>query len=110
MTFWPKRRWFAFSLRTFFVVVTLIAVVVGWSYQKSRERERYLAAIRSRPRLSGGLTLGYRSPKPIRWLTPAAWFRPVTAIALDHRIVSQAEAEELMRLFPEAHVYFMMFL
>jgi hypothetical protein len=37
----PRRRWFAFSLRTLFVVVTLFAVVLGWvMWQRQIVRER----------------------------------------------------------------------
>jgi hypothetical protein len=41
MTTAPKRRWFQWSLRTLFVVVTAVALLVGWIvYQLSWMRER----------------------------------------------------------------------
>jgi len=41
----PKRRWFRFSLRTMFVVVTLVAVFLawlGWELSYIRERKAWL--------------------------------------------------------------------
>ncbi len=38
----PKRRWFRFSLRTMFVVVTVLAVLLGWIvYQFNWIRQRH---------------------------------------------------------------------
>ena len=37
----PRRRWFSFSLRTLFVVVTIAAIAGGWvMYQVSWIRQR----------------------------------------------------------------------
>jgi hypothetical protein len=38
MTCAPQRRWFRFSLRTLFVVVTVIACWLGWNVQIVRRR------------------------------------------------------------------------
>ena len=38
----PKRRWFRFSLRTLFVLVTIVGVAAGWvAYQLNWIRERH---------------------------------------------------------------------
>ena len=38
----PKRRWFRFSLRTLFVVVTIISLPLGWiAYQLSWIQQRH---------------------------------------------------------------------
>ena len=42
----PKRRWFRWSLRTMFVVVTLFAVWLGYSLNWIRERDKILAPCR----------------------------------------------------------------
>jgi hypothetical protein len=34
----PKRRWFQFSLRTLFAVVTVIAIWLGWELKTVRDR------------------------------------------------------------------------
>ena len=39
----PKRRWFRFSLRTLFVVVTIFGVWLGWQLKIVRERKALLA-------------------------------------------------------------------
>jgi hypothetical protein len=39
----PKRRWFRFSLRTLFVLVTVVGVVAGWvAYQLNWIRQRHI--------------------------------------------------------------------
>ena len=43
----PKRRWFRFSLRTLFVLVTIIGVAAGWVEQQLnwiRQRHTFLQA------------------------------------------------------------------
>ncbi len=43
MTTAPKRRWFAYSLRTLFVVVTVFGVWLGYELNWIRERHEFLA-------------------------------------------------------------------
>ena len=45
MTAPPKRRWFRFSLRTMFVVVTIFGVWLGWQLKIVRERKAILREI-----------------------------------------------------------------
>ena len=45
MTAPPKRRWFSFSLRTMFVVVTVFGVWLGWQLKIVRDRKALLAEI-----------------------------------------------------------------
>ena len=40
----PKRRWFRFSLRTLFVIVTLVALWLGYELNWIRERRKFLNA------------------------------------------------------------------
>ena len=47
MTAPSKRRWFRFSLRTMFVVVTVIGVYIGWQLKIVRERKDLLAELKS---------------------------------------------------------------
>ncbi len=37
----PKRRWFRFSLRTMFVMVTLLAVWLGWQVRWLHRRDKF---------------------------------------------------------------------
>ena len=41
----PHRRWFAFSLRTMFVVVTIFGAYLSWQMQIVRERKAVIAEI-----------------------------------------------------------------
>jgi septal ring-binding cell division protein DamX len=46
----PKRRWFRFSLRTLFLVVTTLAIllaVVAWKFRQDASREMALGALRN---------------------------------------------------------------
>jgi hypothetical protein len=45
MTPLPKRRWFAFSLRTLFVVVTLVACWLGYELNWIRQRRDFAARV-----------------------------------------------------------------
>jgi hypothetical protein len=38
----PKRRWFRFSLRTLFVVVTVIGIWLGWNFNTAQRRRAAL--------------------------------------------------------------------
>src|SRR5438128_2274316 len=51
MSAFPTRRWFRFSLRTIFVVVTVLAIALGWNAHRLRERQKLLALIQSLPEL-----------------------------------------------------------
>jgi hypothetical protein len=105
MTSAPKRRWFAFSLRTLFVTVTLVAILAALlvrSWHHTRTRLEYVAkagAVNGHARTMqgysnranrwklGGLLFGDRDVEKI-WLYPATY--------------SDADLAYLRSLFPEA--------
>jgi hypothetical protein len=41
----PKRRWFRFSLRTLFIVLTAVFLWLGWTVSAIRERKQLLAEL-----------------------------------------------------------------
>ena len=47
MTAPPKRRWFSFSLRTMFALVTVFGVYLGWQLRIVRERKAVLVELQS---------------------------------------------------------------
>jgi hypothetical protein len=49
MNYQPRRRWFRFSLRTMFVIVTLFACWIGWQTTIVRERKAVLKEMRGNP-------------------------------------------------------------
>ena len=47
----PKRRWFRFSLRTLFLVVTVFCLWLGWQASVVRERKSLLRSLENDPHL-----------------------------------------------------------
>jgi len=75
MTSAPKRRW-SFSLRTLFVVVTVVACFGGSVTKQVHDRERVLESLRSNPPMAGNAFILKIRPMPTPWTTPAVWIRP----------------------------------
>jgi hypothetical protein len=118
MTSAPKRRWFRFSLRTLFVVVTVIACWLGWNVHVVRQRQavwREIVAedearnkvLQRIPRW-GGFT-GWRTETVQKGsLTPAQI--PIVRRLLgdqprtDIMRSREADARRTMQFFPEATI------
>ena len=106
------RRWFQFSLRTLFVVVTIFAIWLGWGLNWARERERTLDALRATPsshartiitepqQQSAVIKPWRRLPLTLRILRSEA----VGVIYLSQAYYSQGDREYLESLFPEATI------
>jgi hypothetical protein len=104
----PSRRWFRFSLRTIFVVVTVFAVWLGWELKFIRDRKVFLKWV---DETSG--SYGTKSEWAIRPNNPfsntpdvAKWRRwlgddATIAITLGPGYTKD-EAARMWRLFPEA--------
>jgi hypothetical protein len=61
-----KRRWFAFSLRTMFIMVTMLCIAVAWlTYQLHwiRERHAAMSSLRGRQILTFDNGSSYRNGK-----------------------------------------------
>ena len=92
----PKRRWFRFSLRTLFVVVTIVGVAACWvTYQLNWIRQRH-AFLNSSDVLSEAP--GF-SNEPAIW--PLSWFGEP---APRKHFVPFAKIERAQQLFPEAPI------
>jgi hypothetical protein len=95
----PRHRWYQFSLRTFFVLVTLVCVGFGywvhWSREWIRLRHEWMI---SKP----GFFIGndYGAPNPSApgglWLLGEEGANRI--------YVAKSDVQEAMRLFPEAAV------
>jgi hypothetical protein len=110
----PKRRWFAFSLRTLFVAVTVVCVLIPWgikNWRRVREREDLFRAFCARgaalgPVFAPGEPIIYKvTGKPIPW----SWRLfgaedPGADIWLPPDKFTADERDHLQALFPEAFV------
>ena len=110
MTPAPKRRWFRFSLRTLFVVMTVFACWLGYEINWIRQRHivvgdtqvqtaRYYLGvwIDSKTRQSHSRRIYSVAPWPLNWLgEPGYW-----GVALKQG-TSDDEVARVRRLFPEA--------
>ena len=107
MTLAPKRRWF-FSLRTLFVVVTVVDAVLGWViYELNWIRQRH-ALLADFPRWSAYPVGGKPSAPGLLWLFGEHGRSIVTLVVLvddpSLPIDTKADIQRAKRLFPEARV------
>ena len=69
----PKRRWYQYSLRTLFVLMTLVAIACSWyayEMQKAAKRRAAIAEIEK----AGGGVLYYDASSPGLGGEPPAWY------------------------------------
>lgn len=106
----PRRRWFRFSLRTLFIVLTLAGLWIGWNYDRVRKREEMLRYLNG----SGGAgtpgqvdvldpaRAGYRPPwKKLPWTWRVLGAEPVETIHLYAKF-NEKDRWYIEHLFPEA--------
>jgi hypothetical protein len=93
----PKRRRFRFSLRTLFVLVTIVGVWLGFQLNWIRERHEFLR----RPAVSEDSSILDDSACPTKapWELRLFGEPPIKVI-----VVPSAMTEEAGRLFPESLV------
>ncbi len=95
----PKRRWFRFSLRTLFMLTTLVAIWLAWSLNWISNRRAFVRDSIDAP----GLVLR-KDRRPVAapallWIFGETGAQYVYVATDDEAIVRQA-----IRLFPEAEV------
>jgi hypothetical protein len=102
----PKRRWCRFSLRTFFLVLTVLALWFGWNVYQVRKREmvRQYINLLSASAIQPGEPLRRWQPLPIMWRILGA--EPVQMIVLQNVPMGFDEKEQIKASFPEAKIYF----
>jgi hypothetical protein len=110
MTPSPKRRWFRWSLRTMFVVVTVFGCWLGWEFHFFRERQEL------RRWMDNGLHGGSITPEFVE-RRGARLARPVTipiwrkwlgdepvAVLFPPEGATPAQCERVVTYFPEATI------
>jgi hypothetical protein len=102
MTTAPKRRWFRFSLRTLFVVVTVAALFLGWigvSLKQARQRTDVLQSLE----VSGArITRIPAKSSPFMLRTFGATY--VGEILLPSDTFSVSDVNRARAIFPEAKI------
>src|SRR5262249_2090428 len=99
----PRRRWFRYSLRTFFVLLTIFGVWLGVQVKWMRDRQQAVEHYSTRgvvlfwPALPANIQ---KAPWPIRLLGEKAAISRMAFL----RGVTDGECNRLQRLFPEAWV------
>lgn len=105
-----KRRWLRFSLRTMFVLVTAVALWLGWELSMVRARRAALVELRNDPAVQVFTAAEFESPleppdgaAALSQLRILLGDRSVAVIRFDpgHQ---QAEVDRAHELFPEADV------
>lgn len=77
----PSRSWWQFSLRTFFVAITLLALALGWFFTGPEKQRRIIAELRER-----GAYVLFEMDDPLAppydgWI-PEAYFKEVEVVDL----------------------------
>ncbi len=97
----PRRRWFRFSLRTLFVVVTVFAVWLGWNARQVRQRERML---QSYGVLFYGNAPSVNSQKKLPFLWSVLGAKYIGTIQLPPDEFTNDDLRRFQVAFPEADV------
>jgi hypothetical protein len=90
----PKRRGFQFSLRTLFIVLTLVGIWLGYHVNWIRQRHRFYQELWWKDD-----NLGFFDPKPFPWSLRLLGESPKLFLVVPKQLVPEAES-----LFPEATI------
>jgi hypothetical protein len=111
----PGRRWFRFSLRTMFIVVTVFACWFGWQTKIVRDRKAALTEARKNPSFHVTTVADWLQWAPVAVQAPETpsvsfvrrWLgdEPIYSISiLGHVDGSEAALDRFKNVFPEAQV------
>ena len=99
----PRRRWFQFSLRTLFVVVTLLCVTLGVVLHRARARREALQAI---DELGGGYSITIGGPAWLRSIVKDdKYFYDISRISFRNRPERPFTDEDLASVIDSINVF-----
>jgi hypothetical protein len=106
MTTAPTRRWFRWSLRTMFVVVTVLACWLGWTLHQWQNRRQLLGQLTSQHAITGIFWKdGSKGQKPLAFALWPFAAGQIRMILLEDGHFTDADIDRLEALFPEAELY-----
>ena len=112
----PTRRWFRFSLRTLFVVMTVFGCWLGWNLRQVRQRQRLVNFISTpvgmypfEERPSVGLPSLFILPNGAKSSVPLSWrllgAKPITTpIVRKYVVLSPEDLRRIEWLLPEVTI------
>ena len=106
-----KRRWFRFSLRTMFVLVTVLCVWLGYQLNWIRQRREEIKSERVDPMHTqmcfetSAEPPTYQAPA-LLWFFGERGYSSVWTQDFPTNEMALTEAKRVRRLFPEAMIYF----
>jgi hypothetical protein len=92
----PRQRRFRFSVRTLFILVTIVAIWIGWSFNWIRQRREF---VRPGNELGAAVSTGEVRAPGMLWIFGEQGAQ-VVLLFTD----KESDFERARRLFPEAHV------
>jgi len=110
----PRRRWFNFSLRTLFIVVTVLCCWLAWESSVVRNRQAVLSRIRTNSAFNITTAQSYKERYPTGTPVPSLARIPLVRRLLGDEAIqeiwfyrwvqsfSEEELSQLTRTFPEA--------
>ena len=106
----PNKRWFRFSLRSLFIVITAFACWLGYYVNWIRDRHQALNGVEysaNIEELNNNVVVTLPPPHPFPWSLTVLGEQPVNAIAIPGSKSdpgNEAKIASFARLFPEADV------
>ena len=102
------RRWLRFSLRTMFLLLTVLSVWLGWNLNRVRQRERLLSLAGVYKFDGGPLSRGLKNARATAPRVPVVWSwlgaKHVGLLYLDRYRITDPDFEHYRAMFPEANL------
>lgn len=102
----PRRRWFRFSLRTLFVLLTVFACWLGWNVHRSQERMRILRQLTLQRAIA---SINWQDGSKGEKAQALAWWPfgacQIASIFLEDGHFTNADVDRLQALLPTTNLH-----